>query len=154
MVQQHHTYLIKLFSIRYLTCLISRDIRKGGRDAIMMVFDWQQDHTAISTSSSSSAGKSSVKGLVRTKERVKISTYDVTTFRKIDWRKVEACKAHDSAVMSIKVRSINKYTNYQHITLRLSTRIYTHTYYSIHHAAATSYRLAMKDRPSRAAMTT
>ena len=136
---------------------MSRDIRKGGRDAIMMVFDWQQDHTAISkssSSSSSSAGKSSVKGLVRSKERIKISTYDVTTFRKIDWRKVEACKAHDSAVMSIKVRSINKYTNYQDITLRLSTRIYTHTYYSIHRAAGTSYRLATRDSPFRAATMT
>ena len=101
----------------------------------MMVFDWQQDHTAISksssssaSSSSSSAGKGGVKGLVRSKERVKISTYDVTTFRKIDWKKVEACKAHDSAVMSIKVRYINKYSDYPLITLLPYIYNYPHIY--------------------------
>ena len=70
------------------------DIRKGGRDSVVLCLDWHQDHTALTSGTSSSSSKSN---------RNRIGGSNVNSFRKIDWKKVETCRAHDMAVISVKV---------------------------------------------------
>jgi WD40 repeat protein len=69
------------------------DIRKGGRDSVVLCLDWHQDHTALTSGTSSS----------KSSQTSRIGGSNVNSFRKVDWKKVEACRAHDMAAISVKV---------------------------------------------------
>lgn len=68
------------------------DIRKGGRDSVVLCLDWHQDHTALTSGTGAASSN-----------RNRIGSSNVNSFRKIDWKKVEASRAHDMAAISVKV---------------------------------------------------
>jgi DNA excision repair protein ERCC-8 len=64
------------------------DIRKGGRNSLLLSLDWRQDNTAYAYS---------------TKKNIHDDDDDVISFRRIDWNKVETNKANDGPVYCVKV---------------------------------------------------
>ena len=72
------------------------DIRKAGTAAAIMSFDWMQDHTASVRPASQLPGEQKVNNY-----RSYGSDLGRSEIRRMDWRKEQACKAHEAAVMSL-----------------------------------------------------
>lgn len=85
------------------------DVRKGGRDALLVCLDWQRDHTAMAKPTFTKSKSSALTAFRGVPGSISKFAANSISHRSVNWSQVESCKAHSGAVHGVKFTPCGRY---------------------------------------------